>query len=194
MCREICVRKLFEFWMNPGFFLGGERITIAIDDARKRRMSLWGHSKENSRSNLPSFIDFGSESNSRQVLDHTKMDQTWYTQCSKCRYHSLDQMVHLHSIVNHSQTFVDPTTGAHTNTIEGNWKNARSHMPSMGTRKWLHRSYLLKYFHRQQFHGCTFNQSFGRFLAHIKDIYNPYMENKFIERIQLTNEELRFIP
>ncbi|KII63678.1 hypothetical protein RF11_06214 [Thelohanellus kitauei] len=45
-----------------------------------------------------------------------------------------------------------------------------------------------------QFHDGTFNQIFGRFLAHIKDIYNPYMENKFIERLQLTNEELRLLP
>ncbi|KII73866.1 hypothetical protein RF11_12102 [Thelohanellus kitauei] len=189
------------------FFLGGTGVTIEINEAnfgRRKYHRGRGVKGENSRSTQPYFIDSGSQSNSRNVFDHTKMDKTWDTSCSYlgttvisdgwASYLGLDQMVYLHLILNHSQTFIDQTSGALTNIIEGNWNHARSHIPLTRIRKWLYKSHLLEYSYLQRFNEGTFNQSFGRFLAHIKDIYNPFIENKFIEGLQLTNDALRSLP
>ena len=34
--------------------------------------------------------------------------------------------------MNHSENFVDPDTGAHTQTIEGFWRHCKSYLPSFG--------------------------------------------------------------
>lgn len=78
--------------------------------------------------------------------------------------------------------------------MEGGWRHIRSHMPKTGTRKWLYKSYLLEYIYRQQFHGQTFEENFGRFLCDIRTIYNPYLEGRFIDRLNIISDELLFLP
>ena len=38
----------------------------------------------------------------------------------------------MHYAVNHSENFVDPDTGAHTQTVEGFWRQCKSYLPSFG--------------------------------------------------------------
>jgi len=35
-----------------------------------------------------------------------------------------------HLMVNHSKHYVDPVSGVHSNTIEGNWNGVKMHIPS----------------------------------------------------------------
>ena len=48
----------------------------------------------------------------------------------------------LHYAVNHSENFVDPETGAHTQTVEGFWRQYKSYLPNLGLKPKYLRTYL----------------------------------------------------
>ncbi|KII69292.1 hypothetical protein RF11_13779 [Thelohanellus kitauei] len=125
MCRKICVLKLFEFSVNPDFFLSGERVKIEIDEVKFGRKYHRGRCVKGVcvfgpfKAKLQKWI--------KPDIRHVRKSGTTVISDGWASYLVLDQIVYLHLMVNHSQTLVDPTIGAHTNTIKGNWKHARSH-------------------------------------------------------------------
>ena len=59
-----------------------------------------------------------------------------------------------HLTVNHSVHFVDPDTGAHTQTIEGTWSHFKArHKEERGTSRDLLESYIAQFVWRKQFAG-----------------------------------------
>ena len=44
-------------------------------------------------------------------------------------YSGLQNLGYTHCVVNHSRHFVDPATGAHTNTIESTWSGVKAKTP-----------------------------------------------------------------
>jgi hypothetical protein len=77
----------------------------------------------------------------------------------------LDKKGFEHLTVNHSVTFKDPETGAHTNTIEGTWFHVKRSLPKHGTRKHLLASYFAEYMWRKKFY------SFETFIDHIAYLF-----------------------
>jgi transposase-like protein len=65
---------------------------------------------------------------------------TIYSDCWKS-YDCLSDNGYTHLTVNHSVNFVDPTTGAHTNTIESNWRSVKASLPRFGTTRNRYFSY-----------------------------------------------------
>lgn len=54
-----------------------------------------------------------------------------------------------HLKVNHTYNFVDPDTGAHTQNIERNWRDARANIPRYGRREENMSSHIAEYFFRR---------------------------------------------
>ena len=67
-------------------------------------------------------------------------------------YCGIPSLGYTHQTVNHSQIFVDPATGAHTNSIEGYWSQLRK-QGVMNTSSKLFRTYLLEAMWRKRFSG-----------------------------------------
>jgi transposase-like protein len=76
-----------------------------------------------------------------------------------------------HLSVNHKVHFVDPVTGACTNTVEGFWKNAKQKNKAMsGTTAEMLPSYLDEFQWRQVF-GKKTTEAFNNILAQIAHFY-----------------------
>ena len=77
-----------------------------------------------------------------------------------------------HYTVNHSRNFLDPITGAHTNTIESIWNHARKALPLYGTAKKYYCNYFIEFMYRRQFFSLiTREKKFFIFVNHIKTIF-----------------------
>lgn len=63
------------------------------------------------------------------IDDHVWENSTIITDCWKA-YEGLDESKWRHLTVNHSQNFVDPSSGAHTQSIENTWWQLKRNLPS----------------------------------------------------------------
>ena len=87
------------------------------------------------------------------VLRDDKSDDGYHWECpvNKCRKRRS-------IMVNHSENFVDPYTGAHSNTIEGVWSQIKRKLKAMnGTVKSKLPSYLDEYNWRKCYPGDPFD-------------------------------------
>ena len=76
--------------------------------------------------------------------------------------------------------FVDPETGAHTNTIESTWRAVKKSLPKHGTTKSLYDTYFAQYCVRKQF-LIDKEDPFLEFLQLIKKVYQPSFEPTYEE-------------
>ena len=72
-----------------------------------------------------------------------------------------------HFTVNHSQNFVDPDAGAHTQRIENTWCGVKRSMSRTGTSKDFFESYLQEWLWRQQYG----DDPSRNIIKHIVDLY-----------------------
>ena len=93
---------------------------------------------------------FGSCSPTRLSHPHPTVCTTIYTDMWKA-YDSLSWCGFQHGTVNHSQHFVDPVTGVHTNSIEGSWTHAKKKLKNHSTSEDLFASHLAEYLWRKKY-------------------------------------------
>jgi hypothetical protein len=66
-------------------------------------------------------------------------------------YSSLSRLGYNHLTVNHSKSFKNPNNGAHTNSMEGTWRHAKSAFPEYRRKKEYSAGYLAKYLFRKSY-------------------------------------------
>ena len=92
-------------------------------------------------------------------------------------YNCLQYQGFQHLRVNHQYNFVDPDTGAHTNTIEGTWSHAKRILPRTGTSSELLGSYLIEFMYRREYFNNLPNEDkFLILVNHIARIYDSSNE------------------
>lgn len=74
-----------------------------------------------------------------------------------------------HLTVNHSENFVDPETGAHTNAIESTWQKLKyRHKKEYGTSRNLLSDYIFQFVWKKEFDGPDV---FFHFWSQVTEIY-----------------------
>ena len=67
------------------------------------------------------------------ILKHVRTGTTIHTDCF-ASYRRLEELGYRHHTVNHSENFVDPESGCHTNTIESMWWSVKRSLSHTHTR------------------------------------------------------------
>lgn len=141
-CREVLIHAFMD---NPQK-IGGEGKVVEIDESKfGRRKYHRGHRVEGQwvfggyeRGTGKVFmvpVEFRGADTLLPIISEwiepgTTIISDWWK-----AYDCLENEGYQHLKVNHSVNFVDPITGAHTNSIESTWRAAKASMSSSGRRK-----------------------------------------------------------
>ncbi|KAK7789573.1 hypothetical protein R5R35_007507 [Gryllus longicercus] len=177
-CREVC----FVVFENESEPLGGEGVVVEIYESK------FGKRKYNRGKRVEGKWVFGGvergssrcffkvvECRSKDILldiikNYIKPKSILISDCWKA-YDCLKDEGFTHLKVNHSITFKDPESGAHTNSIEGTWSAIKRSFPRHKVNNALI-YYLCEYVWRRQFR----TEKFNNFCTFIKKIYDVNKE------------------
>ncbi|XP_068228700.1 uncharacterized protein [Palaemon carinicauda] len=76
-----------------------------------------------------------------------------------------------HLTVNHTFNFVDPETGAHTNTIKRQWRSYKEWVPKVGRKKYYFRGYLARFYFFSRWKSLV--DRYHHFLLAVAALYPP---------------------
>jgi transposase-like protein len=127
--------------------IGGNDVIVEVDESKfgKRKYNK-GHKVEGvwvlgmvertqeRRIKLIAVDNRNSETLTEKLTSSIYTDSVLYSDGWK-GYKKLLERFTGHLTVNHSLNYVDPETGCHTNTIEGNWSGIKLHIPHRGRTK-----------------------------------------------------------
>ncbi|VDI03030.1 Hypothetical predicted protein [Mytilus galloprovincialis] len=163
--------------------IGGENVIVEIDESKfgkrkyhkgRRVEGQWvfgGIERDSKKSFFASVENRTKETLLKLIKDNIKPGTTIISDCWKA-YDCLGSEGFEHLKVNHSVNFVDPETGAHTNTIESTWRALKKSLPKYGTVKSLYDTYFSQYCVRKKYIIGS-EDPFLAFINLIKKVYNP---------------------
>ncbi|KAG0434290.1 hypothetical protein DMUE_5241 [Dictyocoela muelleri] len=155
---------------SESFKLGGIDVIVECDESK------FGKKKKNKGKIIDGVWVFGmvERSNSRKIyLSKIKTKKSnellpiiykkafygtsLYTDCFQS-YCSIDNSIYYHENVNHSENFVDPFTGVHTQTIEANWSAIKRNTPKEARCEDKIDIYLVRFMVIRNFGDQLYNQ------------------------------------
>ncbi|RUS85680.1 hypothetical protein EGW08_006556 [Elysia chlorotica] len=180
--KDVC-----SWWLlNNPYQIGGPGLNVEIDEslvARRKnevgrvvqqRWVFGGICRETGRGFLVLIPNKEADTLLPLVRDHIAPGSIVHSDGLR----SYNGIVHLpvvpayqHFVVNHNQNFVDPQTGACTNTVECYWKNAKKRFKSMIG---VHNSQLgshLDEFMWREIHGKSHQEALQNMILHISQWY-----------------------
>lgn len=182
-CREVC----FEIFVSGMGKIGGPGTVVEIDESkfgkrkfkRGRRVDgqwVFGGIERGSGRCFFSAVENRTRDTLLSVIKENILPGT--TIVSDCwkAYDCLSYEGFIHLTVNHSLTFKDPDTGAHTNTIEGTWGAIKRGFS--GTRKadGLFDSYLAEYIWRKS--SVSTEEKMKSFWSMVSELYPPHKNDQ----------------
>ncbi|XP_005113250.1 uncharacterized protein LOC101852594 [Aplysia californica] len=177
-CREVIVESLY--CGDEVRQIGGANYSVEVDEAKfgKRKYNRgrvvdgqWvfgGICRETKECFLVPVQDRTQDTLVSLIKKHVAPGTIIYSDCFKS-YECLEREGFRHLTVNHTENFVDPHTGAHTNTIESTWWAVKKSLRSSHTQKQHFAAHLAEYiWHRQ---NADAKCKFVRFLKEISKVY-----------------------
>ena len=160
-CREICAKVLLA---NPPR-IGGPGKTVEIDESlfvrrkyNRGRMlqQQWvfgGICREDQQSFLYC-VDARDAATLLPIIQNHVLPGTTILSDEWAAYRQIQALGYQHNTVNHSLTFVDPVTGAHTQNVESHWRHAKQRSKTQyGTHRTMVDSYMCEWMWRQRNKG-----------------------------------------
>ena len=172
-CREICAGALLA---ADNGVIGGPGHIVEVDESKfsKRKYDRGRHLRKRwvfggfDRTTRKSFFEFVENRTADTLLEVIiRRVARGSIICSDefKSYKRLRELGYEHIIVNHSQNFVDPITGAHTQNIECCWGCLKRFLRAVGRNLGPHVSeYFSEYIYRQQ-HKTNLFEQFWRDVA-----------------------------
>lgn len=180
-CREVCQ----EIMMNErAEKIGGFGKIVEIDESKFGKMKYgrgkpvkgeWvfgGVERESGKCFFRVVEKRDAETLLPIVRDWVLPGTTIYSDCWKA-YNCLEKEGYEHLRVNHSLTYVDPETGAHTNSIEGTWSAIKRALRGTHHVPGEFDSYLAEYMWRKLHGHEQSDEAFKAFLDDLIKVYPP---------------------
>ncbi|XP_035226609.1 uncharacterized protein LOC118198937 [Stegodyphus dumicola] len=136
-----CIREtILEYIEMNSQMIGGPGKTVEIDESKFGKKKYhrshhvegqWvfgGVERDSGDSFFVAVHDGTAQTLISVIQEWIRPGTTIITDCWRA-YRSLDTLGFDHLTVNHSISFVDEITGAHTNTIEGTWRHIKTQLP-----------------------------------------------------------------
>ena len=155
-CREVCMVCI----ESQSRTIGGFGYTVEIDESKfvkrkyhkgkARKCKDWilgGICRETGECFMRIVKNRNKETLEKYILKYVKPGSVIITDCWAAYrdLKHLEGMDYTHFTVNHSETYVDPVTGAHTNTIEGTWAHCKRACPKLGLRSNFLDGYICRF-------------------------------------------------
>ena len=164
--REICVTAMED---EAAGMIGGEGSIVEIDETlvTKRKYNrgrcveqvwVFGGIERGSGRCFFEIVQERSEAVLVEIIKRRIRPGTTIISDCWAAYRNLHEHGYRHMTVNHSENFVDPHTGAHTQTIESTWGALKNFLRGVGRNLGKHlNEYILEFLYRRKHHERLFD-------------------------------------